>query len=141
MAEGDRLNTGATSKINLALEWVISQINEMGNFANITRGALGSSNGLVCDLAPTNPESVFLDKNAYIPITVTINGKHTNLMTLTDALNNIVDNLSRRKVYSSGDGWEIVDITVALFPRIIGREANNAWVMASEIQIKLYRKD
>lgn len=123
------------------MEWVISQINEMGNFANITRGALGSSNGLVCDIAPTNPESVFLDKNAYIPITVTINGKHTNLMTLTDALNNIVDNLSRRKVYSSGDGWEIVDITVALFPRIIGREANNAWVMASEIQIKLYRKD
>lgn len=141
MAEGDRLNTGATSKINLALEWVISQINEMGNFANITRGALGSANGLVCDIAPTNPESVFLDKNAYIPMTVTINGKHTNLMTLTDALNNIVDNLSRRKVYSSGDGWEIVDITVALFPRIIGREANNAWVMASEIQIKLYRKD
>ena len=135
------MNTGATSKINLALEWVISQINEMGNFANITRGALGTSNGLVCDIAPTNPESVFLDKNAYIPITVTINGKHTNLMTLTDALNNIVDNLSRRKVYSSGDGWEIVDITVALFPRIIGREANNAWVMASEIQIKLYRKD
>lgn len=135
------MNTGATSKINLALEWVISQINEMGNFSNITRGALGTSNGLVCDIAPTNPESVFLDKNAYIPITVTINGKHTNLMTLTDALNNIVDNLSRRKVYSSGDGWEIVDITVALFPRIIGREANNAWVMASEIQIKLYRKD
>lgn len=135
------MNTGATSKINLALEWVISQINEMGNFANITRGALGTSNGLVCEIAPTNPESVFLDKNAYIPITVTINGKHTNLMTLTDALNNIVDNLSRRKVYSSGDGWEIVDITVALFPRIIGREANNAWVMASEIQIKLYRKD
>ena len=135
------MNTGATSKINLALEWVISQINEMGNFANITRGALGSANGLVCDIAPTNPESVFLDKNAYIPMTVTINGKHTNLMTLTDALNNIVDNLSRRKVYSSGDGWEIVDITVALFPRIIGREANNAWVMASEIQIKLYRKD
>lgn len=135
------MNTGATSKINLALEWVISQINEMGNFANITRGALGSSNGLVCDIAPTNPESVFLDKNAYIPITVTINGKHTNLMTLTDALNNIVDNLSRRKVYSSGNGWEIVDITVALFPRIIGREENNAWVMASEIQIKLYRKD
>ena len=113
----------------------------MGNFANITRGALGTSNGLVCEIAPTNPESVFLDKNAYIPIIVTINGKHTNLMTLTDALNNIVDNLSRRKVYSSGDGWEIVDITVALFPRIIGREANNAWVMASEIQIKLYRKD
>ena len=135
------MNTGATSKINLALEWVISQINEMGNFANITRGALGTSNGLVCEIAPTNPESVFLDKNAYIPIIVTINGKHTNLMTLTDALNNIVDNLSRRKVYSSGDGWEIVDITVALFPRIIGREANNAWVMASEIQIKLYRKD
>ena len=133
--------TGATSKINLALEWVITQINAMSNFATMTRGALGTANGLVCEIAPSNAESVFLDKNAYSPITVTINGKHTNLLTLTDTLNNIMDTLTRLKTYTSGTGWEIVDITNGIYPRVIGRENNNAWVMACEIVVKLYRKD
>ena len=133
--------TGATSKINLALEWVITQINGMSNFATMTRGALGTSNGLCCEIAPSNVDAVFLDKNSYIPITVTINGKHTNLLTLTDTLNNIMDTLTRLKTYSSGSGWEIVDITNGIYPRVIGREENNAWVMACEIVVKLYRKD
>lgn len=133
--------TGATSKINLALEWVITQINAMSNFATMTRGALGTGNGLCCEIAPTNAESAFLDKNIYIPLTVTINGKHTNLLTLTDTLNNIMDTLTRLKTYSSGPGWEIVDITNGIYPRVIGREENNAWIMASEIVVKLYRKD
>lgn len=133
--------TGATSKINLALEWVITQINAMSNFATMTRGALGTANGLCCEIAPSNVDAVFLDKNSYIPLTVTINGKHTNLLTLTDTLNNIMDTLTRLKTYSSGSGWEIVDITNGIYPRVIGREENNAWVMACEIVVKLYRKD
>ena len=133
--------TGATSKINLALEWVITQINGMSNFATMTRGALGTANGLCCEIAPSNTDAVFLDKNTYIPLTVTINGKHTNLLTLTDTLNNIMDTLTRLKTYNSGSGWEIVDITNGIYPRVIGREENNAWVMACEIVVKLYRKD
>ena len=107
----------------------------------MTRGALGTGNGLCCEIAPSNAESAFLDKNTYSPITVTINGKHTNLLTLTDTLNNIMDTLTRLKTYSSGSGWEIVDITNGIYPRIIERENNNAWVMACEIVVKLYRKD
>lgn len=133
--------TGATSVINLALEWVINTINAMNNFATMTRGALGSANGLVCEVAPSNPETVFLDKNWYAPIVVVINGKHTNLLTLTDCLNNIMDTLSRRTSYGSGTGWKIVDITNTVYPRVIGREENNAWVMACEITVKIERKD
>ena len=133
--------TGATSVINLALEWVINRINAMSNFSTMTRGALGSTNGLVCEIAPSNPETVFLDKGWYAPITVVINGKHTNLLTLTDCLNNIMDTLSRLKTYGSGTGWKIVDITNAIYPRVIGREENNVWLMACEITIKLERKD
>ena len=113
----------------------------MSNFATMTRGALGSAPGLVCEIAPSNPEATFLDKNTYSPITVVINGKHTNLLTLTDCLNNIMDTLSRLKTYGSGTGWKIVDITNAIYPRVIGREENNVWLMACEITIKLERKD
>ena len=133
--------TGSTSKINLAVEAVATLINGMNNFAPITRGALGSDNGLCCEIAPSNAQEVYLDKNAYFFITLAINGKHTNMQTLSDTLNNIMDTLTRAKSYPSGTGWQIVDITNGTMPRVIGRENNNAWLMACDIIIKVYRKD
>ena len=131
----------STSKIDIAIENVVSLINGMDNFAAMTRGALGSSNGLVCEPAPSNAESTFLDKNRYIDLTLAVNGKHDNLQTLTNTLNNIIDTLTRAKSYTSGNGWEIVGIATGNYPRVIGRESNNAWVMACDIVVKIYRKD
>ena len=131
----------STSKINLAVESVITLINGMGNFATMTRGALGSNDGLSCEIAPSYAEAVFMDKNVYFPLTLALNGKHHNLQTLSETLNNIMDTLTRSTTYPSGNGWEIVDITNGNLPRVIGREDNNSWIMACDIIIKLYRKD
>lgn len=129
------------SKINLAVESVINAINEMDLFATMTRGALGTANGLACEIAPSTAQEVYLDKNSFITLTLTMNGKNHNLQTLSDTLNNIIDTLSRRTSYPSGDGWEIVDIAAGNLPRIIGRENNNAWLMAGELTVNIYRKD
>ena len=129
------------SKINAAIEAVMNLIDAMDNFANITRGALGISAGLSCEVAPSAVDSVYMDKNAYIPVTLAINGKHANLATLSDTLNNIMDTLSRRTEYPSGDGWEIVDITSGNLARVIGREDNNLWLMNCDLVVKIYRKD
>lgn len=139
-------NTGAsanasTSKIDLAVEAVVTLINAMGNFATMTRGALGTSNGLTCEIAPSTYSEVYLDKNAFIPLTLALNGKHSDLQVLTNTLNNIIDTLTRRTAYPSGNGWEIVDITSGNLPRVIGREENNAWLMAGDLVVKIYRKD
>ena len=83
---------------------------------------------------------VYLDKNSYLPLDVTINGKHPNLMTLSDALNKIHSVLTRAKTYPTADSWEIVDITNATMPQIIGREGNNDWLMASSLLVKVYWK-
>ena len=131
----------STSIINLAIESVMDMIDGLKLYAPITRGALGIGNSLCCEIAPSMPESVFLDKNLYIPLTLAINGKHDDLQTLSDALNNIMDTLSRRTEYTSGNGWQIVDITNGNAPRVIGREDNNTWVMACDIVIKIFRKD
>jgi hypothetical protein len=132
----------STSAVNLAVEWVITTINAMtANFATMTRGALGSGNGLACELAPSSAQEVYFDKNSYLVITLALNGKHTNLQTLSDCMNNIIDTLSRSKAFSSGNGWEIVDITAGNIPRVIGREQNNAWLMAGDLTVKIYRKD
>lgn len=133
--------TTTTSKINLAVESVITLINAMGNFATMTRGALGIGNGLTCEVAPSVPSEVYLNKDVFIPLTLAINGKHSNLQTLSDTLNNIMDTLTRRTEYPSGNGWEIVDIVNGNLPRVISREDNNLWFMACDIVVKIFRKD
>lgn len=131
----------STSKLNLAVESVINTINAMGNFATMTRGALGTSNGLCCEVAPSMAEEVYLDKNSFIALTLAINGKHHDLQVLSDTLNNILDTLTRAKSYSDGNGWEIVDISGGNLPRVIGREDNNDWLMSCDLVVKIYRKD
>ena len=131
----------STSKVNLAVESVITLINAMSIFATMTRGALGAKNGLACEISPSTAESVYHDKNALIFLTLAINGKHTDLQTLSDTLNNIMDTLTRKTSYPSGNGWEIVDITNGNLPRVIGRENNNTWLMACDLVVKIYRKD
>lgn len=131
----------SASWLNSAIEAVMDLIDAIGNFAVITRGALGTGNGLCCEVAPSNAETVFLDKEGYFPITLALNGKHTNLQTLSNTLNNIMDTLTRRTTYPTGDGFAIVDITNGIMPRIIGREESNAWLMACDIIVKIYRKD
>ena len=127
------------SKYNDAIE--TDMIDDLDNFAVITRGALGTGNGLTCEIAPSTPSEVYMDKNSFIPLTLALNGKHTDLKVLYDTMNNIVDALTRRTAYPSGNGWEIVDITSGNIPRIISREEDNCWLCAADLIVKLYRKD
>lgn len=138
---GSNTPPASTSVLNKAIESVMDLIDAMGNFATITRGALGIDNGLCCEIAPSMVDSVFMDKNTYLPLTLALNGKHNDLQILSDTLANIMDSLTRRTEYPSGDGWQIVDITNGNIPRVIGREGNNQWLMACDLVIKIYRKD
>ena len=128
------------SIINSAVESVMNLIDALGLFSPISRGALGTGDGLVCEVGPSGPETVFMDKNQYIILDLTINGKHTNLFTLSEDLNQIHEALTMRREYPSGDDWKIVDITTLTEPQKIGREDNNAWLMASALNIKIETK-
>lgn len=127
----------STSILNRAIENVMDMIDALGLFADIHRGALTTSDDLSCEIGPTSPETVWLDKNKYIPIDLTINGKNTNLQTLTDALNKIDHDLTMARSYPSGNGWEIVDISTLTEPQVIGREDNGQWLMASALLVKV----
>lgn len=127
----------SNSRINLAVEAVMDMIDEMGLFSLISRGALGTGNGLTCEVGPTVPEAIYLDKNQYIPIDLTINGKHDDLEVLTDAMNLIHESLTMATDYPSGNGWEIVDIQTMTEPQVVAREDSNQWVMASALYVKI----
>ena len=130
------------SRINEAVEAVMDLINAFGTsiFSGIRRGALGTDCGLVCEVGPSGPLEVYLDKGQYIPLDLTINGKHSNLETLLETMNGIHENLTHMKSYPSGDGWEIVDITTSMLPQRIGREDSGAWLVASSLIIKIFEK-
>ena len=125
------------SIINEAVDAVMDLIDSLDLYAPITRGALGTGSSLCCEVAPSSPSEVYLDKNKYIPLDLTINGKHTDLQTLSDAMNTIHESLTMLKGYPSGDEWQIVDISTYTEPQIIGREPDNSWFMASSLSVKI----
>lgn len=128
----------ATSVINQVVEAVIKLMNATSPFATVTRGALPTGPGLCAEVGPSIPESMHMDKNTVIPLDVTINGKHHNLMTVSDAMNKIHGALTRATVYPSAEKWQIVDISNQNLPDIIGRENNNDWLLASALTVKFY---
>lgn len=128
--------SASTSIINNVMDAVCDLIDALGLFALIKRGALGTGNGLSCGLAPTSPDEVYFDKNQTITLDFTINGKHDDLQTLSDAMNKIHEELTKKTSYPDGNGWQITDIQTITFPQQIGREDNNAWLMASSLGVR-----
>ena len=125
------------SIINQAIEAVAGIINGMGLFAPITRGALGTGESLSCEIGPTSPETVWFDKNQYIPVDLTINGKHGDLSILSDTMNLIHEHLTMMRSYPRGTTWQITDIATMTEPQIIGREQDNRWMMASALYVRI----
>ena len=136
-AENDSTGTGSTSILNQAIEAVMDLIDNLGLYAEISRGALGTEDSLSCEIGPTSPETVWLDKNQYIPLDLTINGKHSDLQTLSDAMNTIHESLTMMLSYTSGDRWQITDIATLTEPQVIGREQDNRWIMASALVVRI----
>lgn len=125
------------SMINEAVEAVMDLIDGLDLFAAVTRGALGTKEGLCCEIATSAPREVYMDKNKYIPLDLTINGKHKNLETLSGTMNAIHESLTFLREYPAGDAWRIVDILTGTEPQVIGREPDNTWMMASSLTVKI----
>lgn len=127
----------SVSIIDQAVDSVMDLIDEMNLYSTISKGALGTGHDLVCGIGPSGADEVYMDKNQFIVLDFTLNGKHTNLQTLSDAMNRIHEVLTMMHEYPSGHGWQIIDIQTNTLPQQIGREDSNAWVMASSLAVKL----
>lgn len=131
----------ASSVINQVLEAMIGLMNATSPFSTVTRGALPTGPGITCEIGPSTVDNVYMDKNSYVLLDVTINGKHQNLQTLSDAMNGIHSALTRATSYPEdpeGSRWQITDIQNQTFPALIGREQNNDWLMASALSVKFF---
>ena len=131
----------AASVINQVLEAVMDLMNATNPFATVTRGALPTGAGLTCEIGPSRSETAYMTKNSYVPLSVVMNGKNADMELLSDTMNNIHSVLTRRREYPedpAGNRWQITDIQTTMFPRVIGREDNNDWLMASVLSVNFY---
>lgn len=128
------------SVINEVVEAVMDLMNGLEPFADVTRGALPTGRGIVCEVGPSLPATVYMDKNSYVTLDLTVNGKHEDLKTLSDALNDIHAVLTRMTSYPAGADWAIIDIETGTLPSRIGREDNNDWLMASSLSVRFYMR-
>lgn len=135
---GDIVMAVKDSVINEVLSAVITLMNATTPFATVTRGALTTGNSLTAEIAPSTATEVYLDKDSLIDLDVTLNGKHSSLKTLSNAMNKIHSALTRTKTYTTDTRWQIVDISNRTLPQIIGREDNQEWLMASSLSVKFY---
>ncbi len=126
------------SVINDVVEAVIGLMNATEPFAAVTRGALPTGVGITCEVGPSAVQSVFLDKNSYVPLDLALNGKHYDLRLLSDTMNGIHSALTRATAYPAAEHWQIVDIANTTLPQVIGRENNNEWLMASALSVRFY---
>lgn len=132
----------SSSVINQVVEAVITMMNTRTYFASVSRGALPTGVGLVCEVGPSIFSSMHMDKALVYPLDLTLNGKHGDLRTLSDAMNGIHSHLTFSREYpaDSSGMWQIIDILNGTAPQIIGREENNEWLMASSLTVKFYWK-
>ena len=128
----------AQSAPGQAVEAVIALMNATHPFSPVTRGALPTGPGITCEPDTSTPDEKYWDKSVFLPLHLVINGKHHDMRVLNDALCNIHAALTMARSYPSGDDWQITDIETYSTPRVIGREDNNDWLMASVLSVKFY---
>ena len=107
----------------------------------IVTGSNPPQNGLAM-IGTSASTSIFLDIGSDERMNVLCNGKNGNQQTIIQQLNTIHANLTRRKDFPSGDGWQIYSIETVASPRLIGRENNDRfqWLYGSSLLVKINTK-
>jgi len=123
--------------LDSAVDAVMDLIDAMDLYAPIRRGALGTGDGICCQIGPSAPQTVFMDKNQYIILDLVINAKHSRLDVVSDALNRIHERLTMMHKYPKKDAWCMVDIQTLTEPQVIAREDDGRWLMASSLNVKI----
>lgn len=109
-------------------------------FATIRRGALPPDNGICMEIASGAPETTFLDRRSVLSISLVLNGKHSDLATLSGALCTIHHALTHMKEYPITEAWQMLSITTTSVPHQIGREPSGQWLLGSALTVYFFER-
>lgn len=116
---------------------VIGMAQATNPFAVITRGALPADNGICMELGASRIER-YMDKSAAISLTISLNGKNTDMQLLSEALQNIHATLTQTKNYPRTDEYQITNIETVSMPAFLDREENKQLLFGSSLEVKFY---
>lgn len=120
------------------LQAVISMAESACGLPIIT-GSMPPDNGIaMTGQSVSNP--IYLDIGSNEQLDVVCNGKNTDQQEIIRLLDLIHHDLTRRKNFPIGNGWQIYAIETVASPRIIGREANSQWLYGSSLLVKIHMK-
>ena len=107
----------------------------------IVLGSNPPENGLAM-IGSSASASIFLDIGSDERMSVVCNGKNGNQQTIVQQLDAIHADLTRRKDFPQGAGWQIYSIETVASPRLIGRENNGRfqWLYGSSLLVKINTK-
>lgn len=108
---------------------------EQASGMKILTGSMPPDNGIAMTGQSTS-EPIFLDIGSNEQMDVVCNGKNTSQQMIIKILDAIHHNLTRRKDFPQGDGWQVYAIETIASPRLIGREANSQWLYGSSLLVK-----
>lgn len=108
---------------------------EQASGMKILTGSMPPDNGIAMTGQSTS-EPIFLDIGSNEQMDVVCNGKNTSQQMIIRVLDAIHHNLTRRKDFPQGDGWQVYAIETIASPRLIGREANSQWLYGSSLLVK-----
>ncbi len=111
-------------------------------YTEIANGSMPTENGLAIYPGPGAPADSFFDRGATYQISVVLNGKHSNLQTLTAALSAIHTGLTQTREYPKTDDWQILSIETATPPNYVGREESDTrqWLYGSILSVRFHIK-
>ena len=109
---------------------------ESASGQQIITGSMPPDNGIaMTGQSTSNP--IYLDIGSNESMDIVCNGKNTNQQEIIRLLDAIHHDLTRRKSFPIGNGWQIYAIETVASPRLIGREANSQWLYGSSFLVKI----
>lgn len=122
------------------IENIADEAEKTNPYAQIVYGSDPPANGICMIPTGVGPSDTHFNKGMVYNMPVVLNGKNVDQQVLLDDLTAIHESLTRRTNYSdiSTACCQVVDISTAALPSIIGREQNKQWVCGSSFNVKFY---
>lgn len=123
---------------NAILTAIIGMAQTTSPYCTVSVGSLPADNGICMTYSSGIVGTTFLTKGICYELNIVCNGKHTNQLTVSDALFAIHAALTQTKVYPKTSDYQITDISTVSMPSYLDREQNSQWLYGSSLRVKVF---
>lgn len=106
----------------------------------IFKGPMPADESIAIDIGAGGPDRIMLNRSTLESLSIVINGKSQQMVTVRGALDAIHQGLSRTAQYEDNDNFQIYSVETTSAPSYAGREPNDQWLFVSSMRVKFYNK-